>query len=522
MHERLISKNLLYIAPGFNNMSKSYYSFEKHCSFGDLSGRAGCMFTSDDKHLISSSSTCLSIWNIRRSELTKKISFSSQITQIAYKKIIALGFQNGHISVHSYEDEILNKFEGHDSTISALVFSQDSLTLYSGSYDTTIIIWDLVGDCALKRLQGHRDAITALYLTKSLYSCSRDKMIKQWNLDMCVNTFVCPGEVWGVCKHDKKIYAVCGKFIRIWENNSEVGFIERSDVKRCKKFIVNNDLLVVCSASKMEIWRVMGDEEKRKKVKRRRKRNKDQSIELSFADQYQKVLLHKFSEKINSVSLSNTLHRSRSYENKILISISYASNSLEIYTFQYNSLKKLKTPPEFTFFSSVSYEGHRSSARTLSLSEDNNSLLTGSGESVKIWDMSSNKCISHLESGYCLCSCWFPGDKYIMVGCRSGELQIFDILTNEKLINKQAHEGSIWGCSLKNQILLTGGSDSYLKWWTLKLKPFKLKLLEQTPVKDEILAVKWSPCSKYICLALLDSTIQVLYSDSKKLLFSVY
>lgn len=72
-------------------------------------------------------------------------------------------------------------------------------------------------------------------------------------------------------------------------------------------------------------------------------------------------------------------------------------------------------------------------------------------------------------------------------------------------------------------ILITAGADHDLKFWQIKIEPqFKLKLRDVFSLKDEILAVKASPDGKLICASLLDSTIQAIYSDSKKLYLSLY
>ena len=42
-------------------MAKSYYSFEKRSSFGEISGTGGLAFTADDKSLISAGTTSVGI-----------------------------------------------------------------------------------------------------------------------------------------------------------------------------------------------------------------------------------------------------------------------------------------------------------------------------------------------------------------------------------------------------------------------------------------------------------------------------
>ena len=52
--------------------------------------------------------------------------------------------------------------KGHKHAVTALAFNADSTLLASGSQDTNIIIWDVVGESGLFRLRGHRDQVTDL------------------------------------------------------------------------------------------------------------------------------------------------------------------------------------------------------------------------------------------------------------------------------------------------------------------------------------------------------------------------
>jgi U3 small nucleolar RNA-associated protein 12 len=51
---------------------------------------------------------------------------------------------------------------GHAGAVTALRFSADGALLGSGSADTTLVVWDVVGEAGLCRFRGHRDAITDL------------------------------------------------------------------------------------------------------------------------------------------------------------------------------------------------------------------------------------------------------------------------------------------------------------------------------------------------------------------------
>ncbi|KAK4702171.1 hypothetical protein P7C70_g4054, partial [Phenoliferia sp. Uapishka_3] len=75
----------------------------------------------------------------------------------------AVGYADGSIRLWSAATkEVLVTFNGHKSAISALTFDNAGTTLASGSKDTDIIVWDVVGEVGLYRLRGHRDQITGL------------------------------------------------------------------------------------------------------------------------------------------------------------------------------------------------------------------------------------------------------------------------------------------------------------------------------------------------------------------------
>lgn len=46
--------------------------------------------------------------------------------------------------------------------MTALRFSRDGALLASGSADTTLVVWDVVGEAGLCRFKGHKDAVTDL------------------------------------------------------------------------------------------------------------------------------------------------------------------------------------------------------------------------------------------------------------------------------------------------------------------------------------------------------------------------
>jgi hypothetical protein len=68
-----------------------------------------------------------------------------------------------------------------------LAFSSNGETLATGSYDTTIVLWDVAASKALATLRGHRERLIALAYSpdgKTLASIGGDGGVKLWDPSM--------------------------------------------------------------------------------------------------------------------------------------------------------------------------------------------------------------------------------------------------------------------------------------------------------------------------------------------------
>lgn len=129
-------------------------------------------------------------------------------------KTVAAGYSSGLLLLFSLDTGATSvTLHGHRSAVTAGRYHSSGALLASGSADTDIVVWDTVAESGLYRLKGHRDGVTDVVflegdgregsvanegegarrrLPNGLASCSKDALVKIWDLDTqsCVQTIV--------------------------------------------------------------------------------------------------------------------------------------------------------------------------------------------------------------------------------------------------------------------------------------------------------------------------------------------
>lgn len=419
-----------------------------------------------------------------------------------------------------------------------------------------------------------------------LLTTGKDSLIKIWDLSSrhCVETHVAQtnGECWALgVSPDFSGCVTAGNDgeLKVWSLDvsslsaasqqvdlaSAPNFLQdRGTLHRHSKdravevaFHPRKDYFAVHGVEKaVEIWRIRSEAEVKKSLARKRRRrrekataekkpksdvdiaagddNEDDLEQADISDVFVQHVIVRTSGKVRSVDWA-TSHGQKDLQ----LLAGTTNNQLEFYnitTKDKGSKTKKDDTTDYIRTLSVELPGHRADIRALSLSSDDKMLASAANGSLKIWNVKTQTCIRTFECGYALCCAFLPGDKVVVVGTKTGELELFDVASAALLDSVTAHEGAIWSLQVHpdGRSVVTGSADKTAKFWDFKIvqEPVlgttrttpKLKLVQARILKvsDDILSLRFSPDARLLAVALLDNTVKVFFTDSLKLYLNLY
>uniref|UniRef100_A0A667ZLY8 WD repeat domain 3 n=1 Tax=Myripristis murdjan TaxID=586833 RepID=A0A667ZLY8_9TELE len=500
---------------------------------------------------------------------------------------IAVGYEDGAVRIFSLLNGESNvSFSGHKSAVTVIHYDTLGARLVTGSKDTDVIVWDIINECGLYRLKGHKDVITqALFLTDKnlLVTSSKDSFVKWWDLDTqhCFKTMVGHrSEVWGMVLLNEESRLLTGSAdseLRAWDisylqeekaegepkqkkgktlldddddgGDHEEGLDESPEdrILSCKKagsllreardrvVSLTTDArarVIAChgSDSVLELFTVLSEQEvQRKMVKKLKKAKKKAAkaqdgageeaaepvVEKQLKDEILRLTNIKASAKIRWVDCLSCAG------GELKVALLLQNNTVETY-----SLKTSDKTPAANKTARLTLGGHRTDARTLAFSSDNLAILSASGDTVKVWNRSTLQVIRTMACEYALCSLFVPGDRQIILGTKSGKLQLFELASGSLLETVDAHVGALWSLCLApdQRGIVTGGADKTVKFWEFELikaeetgqKRLTVKHSRTLQLDEDVLCVKFSPDHRLLAVSLLDCTVKIFYTDTLK------
>eukprot|EP00163_Fabomonas_tropica_P008142 TRINITY_DN17753_c0_g1_i1.p1 TRINITY_DN17753_c0_g1~~TRINITY_DN17753_c0_g1_i1.p1 ORF type:complete len:923 (-),score=232.55 TRINITY_DN17753_c0_g1_i1:604-3372(-) len=480
-------------------------------------------------------------------------------------------------------DEPALTFHGHKTAVSALAWGPGDGTLFSGGKDTDIVAWDVTAEAGMYRLRGHKNAITGLFIAKDtgvLLSSSKDTFIKVWDLETqhCIQTVVGHRhEIWAMGMNDAGTRLVTGSsdnVLRVWSLNDLqgaalhaqkgdefegvklLGTVPRQSQQRVTKVQFfrppqGGELLAAASNDKhIEMYRVRNEADARKKMLRRLKRKRekkkasggdkgegdggdtvagapggqgvdaDDTQTVTAGDEIATLQVIRCSSKVASFDF-NPL---QSPDGSVQLCVTSKANMAEVYRVGASDHTRLAT---------IDQGGHRADVRALALSNDDGMLASVSHGECKVWNTKSGQCFRTMPSGYGLGVLFVPGGQQLVVACKSGALELYDLPSGEMIERvDEAHAGAVWSMHIApdGKSFVTGSADRSVKFWDFVLVPsadgrtqqLSISLQHTMEMSDDVMCVRYSPDGRLLAASLLDNTVKVFYADTLRFFLSLY
>ncbi|KAF2723212.1 WD40 repeat-like protein [Polychaeton citri CBS 116435] len=413
-----------------------------------------------------------------------------------------------------------------------------------------------------------------------LLSTSKDALIKLWDLQSphCIETHVAQtaGECWALglsSDGDGCITAGNDGELKVWSIDLATLAVQSDSVESKRQDVLKSqgilhrqgkdrtigvtfhpkqDYVAVHGSEKaVEIWRIRSASEVKRHLQRKKRRRREKAAASGEAlpdeaeddlgaadvgDVFTQYAIIRTGGKVRSADWS--LPPKTGNKNLQLL-VASTNNQLELYNVtSHRTIAQAdsKEAPDYSRALAVELPGHRTDVRALALSSDDRMLASASAGHLKIWNMKTMSCLRTLECGQALCCSFLPGDRMILLGTKTGELELWDIGTSTLIESLRAHDGAIWTLAVSpdGKSVVTGSADKHAKFWRFdvvneeipgtrrSIQRLKLTQTRQLKVNDDILSVCFSPDDRLFALSTLDNTVKVFFTDSLKLFLTLY
>ncbi|SAL94956.1 hypothetical protein [Absidia glauca] len=515
------------------------------------------------------------IWNIETSSSTVTLSgHRSAVTALVFDDQgtrLASGSRDTDLIVWDVIAESgLYRLKGHKDQITCLAFltkpgttTNDNETsddvgvakegyLVSSSKDTLLKLWDLSAQFCRETIVGHRSEIWSFAIStdkRLILSGGSEPNVKAWQIDWRVLglSLEALGTVDENDTIDKSVTAMDVdddgknelKAATLQKAITPYGNLPRHSRERIStiRFHSSGEFVGVQAADRsVQLYRIRDHDYIQKKIQRRRKRAKEKgkdldqvSSEIQLEDEIKSQVIVRTQAKVGSFDFAPVKDVAKAGHVQILVSLT--NNVIEVYNAPYDVDKKDEDTEDYTKLHYIDLQGHRSDVRTLALSSDDGILASASQNLLKLWNIKTRMCIRSIDCGYALCSAFLPGDRHILLGTKTGELELYDIGSATMIQSIKAHDGPVYSLAIRpdKRGFVTGSADKDVKFWDFDLleksaseKSLTFTHMRTLKMSDEVLCVRYSPDQNLLAVSLLDTTVKVFYHDTLKFFLSLY
>jgi len=165
------------------------------------------------------------------------------------------------------------------------------------------------------------------------------------------------------------------------------------------------------------------------------------------------------------------------------------------------------------------------------MSHDDSLLMSASAEAIKVWNAQTGRAVRTMVSGYGLCGFFVAGNEHILLGTKEGQLELYDLRVAQATQTVEAHKGAVYGLAERpdHKGFASCSADRMLRVFNFTFTKgdsesvtFEEDAEKALELPDECMAVCYSANGKWLCVALLNHTVQLHFADTMKFNLSLY
>ena len=412
--------------------------------------------------------------------------------------------------------ECLKTFDQHSSEVNSVVFSRDGGRLASGSWDRTVKVWDVASGECLKTFGQHQGRVSSVAFSPDggrLASGSWDKTVKLWDVagGECLKTFD---------QHSSRVTSVTfspdggrlasssgDKTVKLWDVASGAclkTFDQHQDKVTSVMFSPDGGTLASSSDDKtVKLWDVAS------------------GACLKTFDQHQdKVTSVTFSPdggKLASGSWDNTVKlwdmaggaclKTFDQHTSLVMSVTFSPDGGTLASGSWDATVKVWDVASGACLKT--FGQHRGSVSSVTFSPDGGKLASGSEASVKVWDVASGACLQTFhQHGRVTSVAFSPDGGQLASGSYDKTVKLWDVASGACLNTFDQHTNFVMSVTFSPDggKLASGSWDKTVKVWDVA-SGVCLQTFDQH--QDNVTSVAFSPDGGKLASGSSDKTVKL-------------
>jgi len=376
---------------------------------------------------------------------------------------------------------------GHANGVNACAWSPDGARLASGSYDSTVKVWDAASGQCLLTLQGHQGGVSACAWSPDgtrLASGAGDSTVKVWDAasGQCLLT------LWG---HDRPVSSCAwsadgtrlasGSYdstVKVWDAAGGQCLLtlqgHQGGVSACAWSPDGTRLASGAVDDTVKVWDAAGGQ-----------------CLLTLQGHHSPVSACDWSPdgtRLASGAIDDTVKVWDPAGGQCLLTL----------------------------------QGHQGGVSACAWSPDGTRLASGAGDSiVKVWDAAGGQCLLTLQGHHSPVSAcaWSPDGTRLASGADDSTVKVWDAASGRCLLTLQGHQGGVSACAWsRDGTRLASAGDTTVEVWDVAGGRCLLTLQGH---QSWVLSCAWSPDGARLASASDDSTVKVWDAASGQCLLTL-